>query len=231
MFKMGDEQQKINNLKKLILKKKKIDEIIKRYFKKGPFKAKKLVKIDTAENSKSIKDKTWQAGTDLINEVIDNFYNFDFENKSYKLKLYQIIKFQGLLAEIIRTFSTAFKLAEEGDYRIAFAELRDILEFVIKIKFFYNNPEHFDKWTKDPNKVYAISDILPSFNEQLKLKINDFQNVLSINRHGSSFTLDSFGEIICDINYYKKEQFEKWCKHMITLKDLSIEIISTTLID
>jgi len=86
----------------------------------------------------------------------------------------------------------------------------------------------FGKWFKDPKRIYTTKEMrkLSFFQKSgLNKEIEDFSNVLSNNRHCSSATLDSRGSLITNACYYRKPLFDKWCKHMIILKDLIIKIV------
>ena len=209
------------------LTKKDIEEILK-YIKSGPFKARELTKEETHKNSPELKDAAWKAGEELMKALTEKFYNFP-PTKKYMLGTQYYLYYHGLLAETFRTFQNTFRLAEEGYYRSALADLRDLLELVMKIKFFYENTEDFYKWINHPNSsFYTTKDMRDSgfFSEELNNRIEDFSTTLSKNRHSLRFTLDSLGPVITNVSYYRKDMFEKWCKHMIDLKELTIEIIN-----
>lgn len=205
-------------------------EIVQKYLLQGPFKAREITKEETEKQSKQLKDETWKAGEELMNQIINKFYyNLNDEHR-YGLPKPKFKYFIGILAETTRTFRITFYLAECGYYRLAFANLRDILEFVMKIKYFYENKTEFDEWIAKPNSsFFTTSDLREKMfrdNKALNKEVENFSNTLSKNRHSLRFTLDSLGVIITDTSYYRKDLFEKWCKHMIMLKNLSIKIIN-----
>lgn len=200
-------------------------EIITKYLKYGPFEARRITKEETHKNSSELKDVAWKAGEELLNVISDKFYNYP-PAKKYMVGSPQYRYFTGLLAEVLKTFQNTFRLAEEGYYRSAFSDLRDLLEIVMRIKYFYHAEEDFNKWIK--GQYYTTEDIRDSefFGDPLTEKIKGFSNTLSANRHSVVFTLDSLGPIITNASYYRKDLFEKWCKHMIMLKDLCLEIVN-----
>ena len=133
-----------------------------------------------------------------------------------------------LYTEIVKTYQNAFRLAEEGYYRSAFGELRDLLEQIMKIKLFYEEISLFKKWVKDANVLYTTKELRKTDlfkNAGLNEKIANLSNALSNNRHSSFATLDANGPVNTNVSYYRKDLFEKWCKHLILLSELSSEII------
>lgn len=202
-------------------------EIIQKYLSQGPFKARETTKCETHVHSKDLNDAAWEAGSKLMEALSNKFYNFP-PQKNYMIGSPQYPYFTGLLAEVLKTFQNAFRLAEEGYYRSAFGELRDLLELVMKIKYFYEKPKEFNIWIGGKDGLFTTEDVRNKLFKGTELydEINEFSNTLSRNRHGAVYTLDSLGIIITSANYYRKDLFEKWCKHMIMLKDLSIKIIS-----
>lgn len=203
-------------------------EILTKYIKEGPFKAREITKDETEKNSKELKDIAWVAGEELINKTMESFLNYPPE-KNYELFSEPYMELNKLSVELVKTFQNAFRLAEEGYYRSAFGELRDILELVMKIKLFYEDPKAFKKWLSDPNVLYTTKEIRKQKlyqNSGLNSEIESLSSTLSNNRHCSSNTLDAKGPIVTNVSYYRKDLFEKWCKHMIILKDLGIKIIN-----
>jgi 6-pyruvoyl-tetrahydropterin synthase len=201
-------------------------EILEKYVSKGPFKARELTKQETHKNSSELKNSAWAAGDEMLNEISRNFYEISQDDTKLKMSFNQFINFTALLAELLRTFQITFILAEEGYYRTAFANLRDLLELVMKIRYFYDHPEEFDKWRSDPNKLYTTENIRKLFfrRTSLEKELEKFSQALSRSRHGSSATLDASGPLMTNVSYYRKDLFEKWCKHMIILKDLTTKI-------
>lgn len=204
-----------------------IEEIITRYFKVGPFESAKLTKEKTEKKSKEIKDKTWKACDSLLKEISEKFYEESHLNPIYALEKEEWEYFVGLSIELVKTLQVTFRLAEEGYYRIALGNLRDILEIVMKIKYFYNNKEKFLEWIDKP-RIYNTKGLrkLLFKDTELKNEIENFSNSLSNNRHSIRQSLDSLGIVLTNLPYYRKDLFEKWCKHMILLKDLCIKIIN-----
>lgn len=128
-----------------------------------------------------------------------------------------------------KAVQNSFRLAEEGYYRSAFRELRDILELVMKIKLFYVSTEDFKKWYEDPNKLYTTGDMRAHAvfkNSKLNKEIEKLSRALSNNRHCSSATLDSRGPVTTSICYFRQDLFEKWCNHVTLLTDLGTKIIN-----
>lgn len=194
--------------------------------KAGFVKARELTKEETHNNSKQIMDKTWSKFEELINLIAQEFYNYP-PQKKYQVFTPEFNLFQSLLVELVKTVQNSFRLAEEGYYRSAFGELRDILELVMKIKLFYVSTEDFKKWYEDPHKLYTTRYMrsLPFFQKSgLNTEIEKLSKALSNNRHCSSATLDSRGPVMTNICYFRKNLFEKWCKHVILLTDLGIKI-------
>ena len=202
-------------------------EILSKYIKEGPFKAREITKIETEKNSEELRDAARKNGEDIINNVLKKFLEYPPE-KNYKPFSKGYMELYKLATELTKTFQNAFRLAEEGYYRSAFGELRDMLEMIMKIKLFYEDRSSFNKWLTDSNALFTTSDIrsTPIFkNSGLNEEIKKLSNALSNNRHCSHATLDARGPIVTNISYYRKDLFEKWCRHIIMLKDLSIKII------
>jgi len=194
--------------------------------KAGFVKARELTKEETHNTSKQIMDKSWSKFEELINLIAQDFYNYPPEKK-YKVFTPEFNLFQSLLVELVKTVQNSFRLAEEGYYRSAFGELRDILELVMKIKLFYVSTKDFKKWHEDPHKLYTTGDMRTHTffqNPELNKEIEKLSRALSNNRHCSSATLDSRGPVMTNICYFRKDLFEKWCKHAILLSDLGIKI-------
>lgn len=202
-------------------------DVLLKNIKVGFVKSREITKKDTQRNSKAIKDKAWGAGEELINKLGCTFFEVP-PKKKYPIISQSNMALMSLYIELVKSFQNAFRLAEEGYYRSAFGELRDILELTMKIKLFYENEDFLKKWIMDPHKIYTTGDMrkLSLFkNSGLNKRINDLSKTFSINRHCSSRTLDSLGQIMTNVCYYRKQIFGKWCKHLIQLKDLGIEII------
>ena len=205
-----------------------IGDILKKYISQGPFRAREITKEETAKISKELKDVAWKAGEEIIRKIGERFLEYP-PQKNYNPFTKEHTILYALLIEFIKTFQNAFRLAEEGYYRSAFGESRDMLEIVMKIKLFYEDKISFNKWLTDPNKLFTTSYIRSTAlfrNFGLNEEIEKLSNVLSNNRHCSFATLDARGPIVTNVSYYRKDLFEKWCKHMILLKDLAIKIIN-----
>ena len=194
----------------------------------GFVKARELTKEETHNNSKEIMDISWRKFEELINSIAQEFYDYPPEKK-YKVFTPEFNLFQSILVELVKTVQNSVRLAEEGYYRSAFGELRDILELIMKIKLFYVSTEDFKKWHEDPHKLYTTGDMrsLPFFQQSgLNAEIEKLSKALSNNRHCSSATLDSRGPVMTNICYFRQDLFEKWCKHVILLTDLSMKILA-----
>ena len=185
-------------------------------------------KQDTEKYSKDIKDRAWKAGDDLLLAVADNFVS-DKIRERYELFSKEHTQMYALFAEALKTFQNTFRLAEEGYYRSAFGELRDLLEIIMKMKLFYEDKNSFHKWLNSPIELFITSDIRKTElfkNSPITGRIEHFSHILSNNRHCSSYTLDANGSIITNVSYYRKDLFEKWCKHVFILKEIVSEIIN-----
>ncbi len=101
-------------------------EILLKYIKKGPFEAREITKNETEKNSKELRDTAWNSFDDIVNKIAGSFLNYP-PQKNYELFSKEYMELNKLTVELIKTFQNAFRLAEEGYYRSAFGELRDIL--------------------------------------------------------------------------------------------------------
>jgi len=202
-------------------------EILLRNVKAGFVESRNLTKEDTYRFSKDIKNSAWKSGEELINSLADNFFNVP-PPKKYPILSSQKMILLALYTELVKSFQNSFRLAEEGYYRSAFGELRDMLELVMKIKLFYEEEKYLKEWAKDPNRLLVTKE-MRSFllfkNSGLNEEIEKLSNVFSNNRHSSSHTMDAVGPLLTNACYYRRPLFEKWCKHVILLKDLGIKII------
>ena len=206
---------------------KEMNDII-RNMRAGMVSARNITKEETHKHSTDLKNAAWKAGEDLINEIGIAFFK-EPPAKKYPFFSGENKLLYSLLAESVKTFQNAFRLSEEGYYRSAFGELRDILELVMKIKLFYIDTACFKKWYEDPNELYPTTEMRSHIlfrDSGLNMEIEKLSNALSNNRHCSSATLDSRGPFITNACYYRKDLFEKWCKHVIILKELCIKIIN-----
>ena len=195
--------------------------------KAGFVKARELTKEETHNTSKQIMGTAWSKFEELINLIAQEFYDYPPEKK-YKVFTPEFNLFQSILVELVKTVQNSFRLAEEGYYRSAFGELRDILELVMKIKLFYVSTEDFKKWYEDPNAVYNTRRMrkLSFFKKSgLNDEIKKLSNSLSTYRHSSSANLDSRGLVMTNICYFRKDLFEKWCNHAISLTNLGTKIV------
>lgn len=202
-----------------------IKAIIKKYLKSGPWKAAEITKEETEKDSKVIKDIAFAAGEELLREIGGKFYSYP-PKKTYEFGTQEFALFSSLLAELMKTSQISFRLAEEGYYRVAMASLRDVLELVLLIKLFYDSPTDFQEWFG--GGIYKMKRLRKKLfrGSEIDKEVIDFSQILSNNRHSMRPTLDAFGKILTNVPYYRKDLFEKWCKHMITLKDLGIKIIN-----
>jgi len=201
--------------------------IIRKNIRAGLVPAREQTKKDTHENSKDLKDAAWKAAEEIINIIGNRFFKFP-PVKRYEIFSPPFIALWGLYIEYVKTFQNTFRIAEEGYYRCAFGELRDQLEIIMKMRYFYENIEDFEKWYRDPNKIFTTKDLRKKdFFKKSGLcdEIESFSNTLSIYRHGSSATLDSKGPLATNACYYRKDIYDKWCKHFIILKKLCIKIL------
>ena len=192
----------------------------------GFVRARERTKGDTHKESKQIMDSAWSKFEELINLIAQEFYNYPPEKK-YKVFTPEFNLFQSILVELVKAVQNSFRLAEEGYYRSAFGELRDILKLVMKIKLFYVSTQDFKKWHEDPHKLYTTGDMREhSFfkNSGLNEEIEKLSKALSNNRHCSSATLDSRGPVMTNACYFRQDLFEKYCKHVILLADLGLKI-------
>jgi len=142
----------------------------------------------------------------------------------FKLFL-NVRKNPGNTPQIVENVYTSF-LDEEKKNNY---ELKTMFEFLMKIKLFYEVPSLFHKWLSDPNILYTTKDMRKTDlykKSNLNKEIEKLSRAFSNNRHCSSKTLDAKGPIVTNVSYYRKNLFEKWCKHMILLKDLGIKIIN-----
>ncbi|MBI2549139.1 hypothetical protein HYW21_07355 [Candidatus Woesearchaeota archaeon] len=170
--------------------------------KAGFVKARNLTKEDTHKNSKEIMDTAWSKFEELIKLIAQECYNFPPEKK-YIFPSNEYLLLWSILAELVKTIQNSFRLAEEGYYRCAFGELRDVLELVMKIKLFYISTEDFKQWSEDPNKVYNTRTMrkLSFFKKSgLNEEIKKLSNSLSLYRHSSSVNLDSRGSVMTNIS-------------------------------
>lgn len=193
----------------------------------GFVNARILTKEETHKNSKEINDDAFARFEEVINLITKEFYDYP-PQKKYNFLTMEHYVFQSLLFELVKTFQNSFRLAEEGYYRSAFGELRDVLELIMKIKLFYVSTEDFKKWCEDPNKLYITSEMRshPFFKKSgLNEEIEKLSQALSNNRHCSKSTLDSMGAVMTNVPYFRKDLFEKFCKHIFILSDLAIKII------
>ena len=102
----------------------------------GVTKGREYAKKDAHQHSGELKDAAWKAGEEIINSLAEAFLNVPPEKKypPFTVPHHRLMQ---LLTEYAKTFQNAFRLAEEGYYRSAFAELRDLLEIVMMLKLFY----------------------------------------------------------------------------------------------
>ena len=194
--------------------------IIDKYVKVGFDEARKITKEETHKHSKEIKDAAWASGSQIINGICVSLLNYPPEKKYPPLSRPSLV-LTAIITDFTKTFQNAFRLAEEGYYRSAFGELRDLLELAMMMKLFYEEPPEFDRWYKDPNVLFTTKKMrrLSLFmNSGLNNEIKKLSNALSRNRHSSSKCLDSRGKVMTNICYYRKDLFDKWCKHLILME-------------
>lgn len=204
-----------------------IPEILK-IIEKGPFEARGLTKKRTHQESKELKEIAWKSIEEISKTIADAFFNSP-PPKKYTLTKQGLILL-ALFVEFNKTSANAFRLAEEGYYRSAFGESRDLLELVMKIKLFYEFPESLQEWVRTPNKLFTTKRMRKHRlfqNSELNEEIKKLSNTFSNNRHCSVRNLDAFGKVMTNVPYYRKDLFEKWCKHIILMKELSIKIINS----